>query len=475
MRIKTLILVGWLVMLIISSFVCVQAKEIYLDLKKDSLDIWVDFASFYYKPEPTKSYLELYYSLNRKQLEFVPQKEGYLSGIIVHMVIKDEDDSLVEDRMWRIGSWVENLEEVQQRDYFTLDVVSTILSPGRYTAEFEVEDVISEKKGKTTKELLVRDYSSDGLGLSDIEMSYRAEEADEVSKFTKGTREMLLNSTGFFNVDEMMLYFYGEIYGLTTSAMDSSKYKLNYSVFDTNGNLVADFGDQVEENKGKTGVIMAGINISAIPVGEYLFRLSAQDLQAKSEAEVNKKFFVFKAGPVSEPVSSESTLTEEEAKNARKEIAYIALPSELKLYDELDLRGKTEFLKKFWKDRDASPETPENEFKIEHYRRWNYVNEYFSRTSESKDGWNTDMGRTYIKYGEPDEIERHPSSRDVPPYEKWSYNNLQGGVYFIFVELEGYGTYTLVHSTAKNEIKDLRWLEKIGETVTPFDKERGQE
>ncbi|MCJ7507876.1 MAG: GWxTD domain-containing protein, partial [candidate division Zixibacteria bacterium] len=419
--------------------------------------------------------LELYYSLNRKQLEFVPQKEGYLSGMVVHMVIKDEDDSLVEDRMWRIGSWVESLEKVHQQDYFTLDVVSTILSPGKYNLEFEVEDVITEKEGKTTKELVVKDYNGSGLMLSDVETAYKAEQADEVSKFTKGSREVMLNSTGFFNADEMMLYFYSEIYGLTTSPIDSSKYKLNYSVFDTNGNLVTDFGDKEGENKGGVGVIMGGINISAMPVGEYLFKISAQDLQSKNKAEVAKKFFVFKAGPVSEPVPSEPILTEKEAENTRKEIVYIASPSELKLYDELNLTGKTGFLKKFWKDRDSSPETPENEFKIEHYRRWNYANEHFSRTSGSKSGWNTDMGRIYIKYGEPDEIERYPSSRDVPSYEKWIYDNLQGGVYFIFVELEGYGTYTLVHSTAKNEIKDLRWLEKIGETPTPYDRERGQQ
>ena len=475
MRVRTTILGSLVILLSLSSLVCVQAKEIYLDLKKDSLGVWVDYASFYYQPEPTQSYVEIYYSLNRKELEFVPQKEGYLSGIAVYMRIRNGNDSLVEDRTWRIGSMAQNLEEIQKQDYFTLDVISTVLVPGKYTVELEVEDVISEKKGKITKELVIKDYSKNQLRLSDLEMAYKAEQTDEVSKFTKGSRKMLLNSTGFFNADEMMLYFYGEVYGLTTSPADSSKYKLNYSVFDTNGNLVQDFGDQIEESQGKVGVVMGGINISAIPVGPYLFRLSTEDLQSKSKAEVAKSFFVFKAGPVAQPPSSEYVLTQPGAEDARKEIAYIALPSELKLYDELDLRGKTEFLKKFWEDRDSHPETPENEFKIEYYRRWDYANEHFSRTIDSRDGWKTDMGRIYIKYGEPDDIERHPSSRDVPSYEKWNYNDLQGGAYFIFVDLQGYGTYTLVHSTAENEIKDLRWLEKIQETPSLFERERGQE
>ncbi|MCJ7507218.1 MAG: hypothetical protein MUO85_00635, partial [candidate division Zixibacteria bacterium] len=62
MRIRVSMLVGLAMLIILSSFVSVWAKEIYLDLKKDSLDVWVDYASFYYQSEPTKSYLELYYS-----------------------------------------------------------------------------------------------------------------------------------------------------------------------------------------------------------------------------------------------------------------------------------------------------------------------------------------------------------------------------------------------------------------------------
>ena len=443
--------------------VCVQAKEIYLDLKQDSLDVWVDYAAFFYQSDPAKSYLEIYYSLNRKQLEFVPQKEGYLSGVVVNMQIEDKRDSIVEDRMWRIGSMVQSMEEATHKDYFTLDVISTVLPPGKYTLHLKMQDVISEKQGSTSKDVIVKDYSDGGLMLSDMEMAYGAEQSYEAGKFTKGGMKMPLNANGFFNADEMMMYVYAEIYGLTTTSLDSSKYKLNFAVFDTNGILVKDFGEQVQERTGRLGLVMSGVNISALPVDEYLFKVSVEDLESGDKAEETKKFFVFKGGPTVALLPGGTTLTEAETKQARNEIVYIAIPSELKLYDELNLTGKTQFLDKFWSDRDPIPKTPENEFKIEHYRRWNYVNEHFSTTTGAGDGWHTDMGRVYIKYGQPDEIESRPSSRNVPAYEKWNYGRLQGGVYFIFVDLRGYGVYTLVHSTAKNEIRDLKWLDKIGE------------
>jgi hypothetical protein len=67
------------------------------------------------------------------------------------------------------------------------------------------------------------------------------------------------------------------------------------------------------------------------------------------------------------------------------------------------------------------------------------------------------MGRVYITYGEPDDIERHPSSQETKPWEQWNYHNLEGGVYFIFVDQDGYGAYRLVHSDKKGEISHPEW------------------
>ena len=64
------------------------------------------------------------------------------------------------------------------------------------------------------------------------------------------------------------------------------------------------------------------------------------------------------------------------------------------------------FIEAFWQRRDPTPDTPENEFKEEHYRRIAYANEHFAAGIP---GWKTDRGRMYIVYGPPDEIDAHPS------------------------------------------------------------------
>jgi GWxTD domain-containing protein len=80
---------------------------------------------------------------------------------------------------------------------------------------------------------------------------------------------------------------------------------------------------------------------------------------------------------------------------------------------------RDEFIVQFWQRRDPTPETSENEFKQEHYRRIAYANEHFTSKQE---GALTDRGSIYIKYGPPDGIVRDTDSAN--PTEIWNYRAL---------------------------------------------------
>jgi GWxTD domain-containing protein len=94
------------------------------------------------------------------------------------------------------------------------------------------------------------------------------------------------------------------------------------------------------------------------------------------------------------------------------------------------------FIEAFWQRRDPTPDTAENEFKEEHYRRIAYANEHFAAGIP---GWKTDRGRIYIVFGPPDEIDAHPSggtyyrpmeegggSTATYPFEDWRYRYIEG-------------------------------------------------
>lgn len=94
------------------------------------------------------------------------------------------------------------------------------------------------------------------------------------------------------------------------------------------------------------------------------------------------------------------------------------------------------FIENFWLRRDPTPDTVENEYKEEHYRRIAYANEHYAA---GVPGWKTDRGRIYIVFGPPDQIDSHPSGgyytrtqeegggeTSTYPFETWRYRYLEG-------------------------------------------------
>ncbi len=120
-----------------------------------------------------------------------------------------------------------------------------------------------------------------------------------------------------------------------------------------------------------------------------------------------------------------------------EDVAYIITDEERAAFKRLSTDEEREqFIEQFWLRRDPTPDTAENEYKEEHYRRIAYANERFA---SGIPGWKTDRGRIYITFGPPDEIESRPSggSYERPieegggttstfPFEKWRYRYIEG-------------------------------------------------
>jgi GWxTD domain-containing protein len=120
-----------------------------------------------------------------------------------------------------------------------------------------------------------------------------------------------------------------------------------------------------------------------------------------------------------------------------EDVGYIITDEERKAFKRFSTDDEREqFIEQFWLRRDPTPDTEENEFKEEHYRRIAYANERFA---SGIPGWKTDRGRMYIVYGPPDEIEDHSSggTYDRPieegggttstfPFVDWTYRYIEG-------------------------------------------------
>ena len=120
-----------------------------------------------------------------------------------------------------------------------------------------------------------------------------------------------------------------------------------------------------------------------------------------------------------------------------EDVAYIISDEEKQAWKRLATDDeRQQFIEQFWLRRDPTPDTEENEFKEEHYRRIAYANEHYA---SGIPGWKTDRGRIYIMYGPADEIEDHSSGGSYQrpmeegggetstyPFQTWRYRYIEG-------------------------------------------------
>jgi len=213
----------------------------------------------------------------------------------------------------------------------------------------------------------------------------------------------------------------------------------------------------------------------------------AQDKAAKGSDDKGSTTPGSQVDPLKRPVSDKQrkanakALRTELGKAHRKwldeDVKWIITDEERSAFMQLSNdEERDQFIEAFWQRRDPTPDTEENEFKEEHYRRMAYANEHFAAGIQ---GWRSDRGHMYIVFGPPDETESHPSGGNYErpmdegggqtstfPFEKWRYRFIEGigqEVIIEFVDTCMCGDY---HMTMDRSEKDaLKHTPNAGQTL----------
>ena len=194
-----------------------------------------------------------------------------------------------------------------------------------------------------------------------------------------------------------------------------------------------------------------------------------------------------KPDPLQRPLSDKEKIAQQKAvkkelkgeyaKWVNEDVRWIITDDELAAFKSLSNdEERDQFIESFWLRRNPNPDSPENEYREEHYARIAYANEHFAA---GKPGWRTDRGHIYIAYGKPDSIDSHPSggSYERPmeegggntstfPFEIWHYRYLEGigdNIDLEFVDTCMCGDY---HMTIDRSEKDaLKYVPGAGQTL----------
>ncbi len=202
--------------------------------------------------------------------------------------------------------------------------------------------------------------------------------------------------------------------------------------------------------------LVAGFALGCISLTPLAFAQSANEeapkqLSKKEEKKRLEKLRKELAGPFKRWLS--------------EDVRYIRTDEERKVFLNLSTDEEREnFIETFWLRRDPTPDSMENEYKEEHYRRIAYSNE---RYASGIPGWRTDRGRIYITFGPPDEIESHPSggsyqrpyeegggSTSTFPFEIWRYRyleNIGSDILLEFVDPTMTGEYRMTMDPSEKD------------------------
>src|SRR5208337_3286156 len=229
-------------------------------------------------------------------------------------------------------------------------------------------------------------------------------------------------------------------------------------------------------------LFLFGLGLSAVAQQDAKPTGNDQAIPASAPAQAGSDVDPLKR-PISEKQRKENAkaLKQELSKTYKKwleeDVVYIISEEERKAFKQLSNdEERDQFIEAFWQRRDPTPDTEENEFKEEHYRRIEYANEHFAAGIP---GWKSDRGRIYIMYGPADEIESHPSggtyerpmeegggSTSTFPFEDWRYRYLEGigqEINLEFVDTCMCGDY---HMTMDRSEKDaLKYTPNAGLTL----------
>ena len=441
----------------------------------------VDHAVFAYGEDEVL--VELYLAFDATSLSFTRQGQGFNVQLPLDVVVAPASDQVLPgtpvDPVWSDSLYlnfpVADTSAIAQGQQF-LHQIRFAVPPGEYDLRVGIPGSRADGRSdvEVRADLIAPNYNQgDAPELSDITLASAISQSDASRNlFYKNGLIIRPNANQLYGRGLSRLYYYAEAYRVPALVGANGEYTLYSYIAEANDAQPIDTLQQrVQRSARSPDVLVGSFDISGLPSGSYFLHLALLDGSHEAIDEQARKFFVYNPGIEREVVSQATvtfsqspfaSMTKEDVARAVDQIQVIATGRERRQMGDLaSLDARRRYLLQFWQKRDPDPTTIMNEYRVRFQGLLNFADERYSNNYER--GWETDRGRTLIKYGRPDHVEPHLYERDMLPYEIWTYNNLatEGRSTFIFADREGFGDFELLHSTVTGERKMPDWQQHV--------------
>jgi GWxTD domain-containing protein len=404
--------------LIFSSFLFAQVEQSGNDVSGFSRNFDIDVVN-HPTDSSTKTRVDVFIRIPYSNIQFIRDQNHFTGKYTVTVTFSDENkQNVILEKFWNEKIEAKEFSEAISNKNFNYSYRSFELDPQKYFMRCEVYDKDSKKSSVFQSVITVRKFDSP-VNISDLIFI-----TDKIPK-QDGFQYIPLVSNKITNNDSLLSFVY-EIYSDKNRPVN-----IEYSILDGNSTVLSTEIKDTELKKGANN-IDDQLKFSKIILGAHTLKVVVRDLDWEVLATLAKPFVSGIYGFPSSIVDLDKAI---------EQMTYIASGS---IIDEINegksFEEKLYRYKSFWKSKDPSKGSEENELLTEYYRRIEYANANFKNYIE---GWRTDMGMIYIVLGPPNYVERHPFDIDSKPYEVWDYYDINKR--FVFVDHTGFGDYRLLN------------------------------
>jgi len=384
--------------------------------------------------------LDVYTKVPFRSLRFIRRDNGFAGQYVITATVhragrNDRPQAVVMSRSWERRVTAPTYAVTQADTLADVAAHSLDLPPGRYVVQVRLEDGVSNQSSVRQRVVELPAFDAP-LAMSHILF---ADGYDQAARRARPNVSRAIPST------QSAFSAYFEVY-----ARQQERLRAQYVVRPQGAERRASglsglFGRREREPAPPLYEFSEWLNVTAgrnavnqvfrssrFDVGEYELAVRLERANGELVAERSLPFSVNWMGLLDQLQDLDAAIAQ---------LRYIAKDRELRSIREAPtLQERYRLFQEFWARRDPSPGSRRNERMEEYYYRVAYADRQYGR--QQGEGWQTDRGEVFVRFGEPDRVENHATGQSGRPHQIWHYNRI--GRRFIFVDESGRGDFRLL-------------------------------
>ena len=429
---------------------------------QNNLRAYLDTKQFY-SPE-IGHYNEVYIQVSGKSVSYIGKENGLIGQLSVSIVINNEADTLIKD-YYKLESpfMADSIVE----DFY--DVRRYLLKPNSYNFSIEIKDLNNNQKSIESNSKLVIEDLSGNISLSGLEIIEYAYESDQNNDFCKSGIHIIPRIINYYPEELNKIPYYIEVYNTNNS--NDSIYFLKRSIIDLKDDKNLENYEIFSSLKSSPVIpILKSVDISQLPSGNYSLKHTVID---RNENVLATGFYNFERSNEIRPLFNEENSIIDPAFQASihdDSVAYfleslipISKASEVKkivsTIKSKNIEVQRKYIQSFWSK--TAKNSPYEEW-IKYKAQVLFVENIYANNFQ--EGFETDRGRVYLKYGAPTNIIVRETSPSEYPYEIWQYNKIEkySNKRFVFYNPDLVNrAFRLLHSDMIGELKNPTWRQTL--------------